>query len=202
MAKCAGIILAGGLNTRMDGKNKAFLTIGGQTFLDRIISVVNSCCDETLLVTREPEKYVDWGIRVVTDILTVRSALAGIHAGLVNMRADYGVFIGCDTPLIKTGVIRILMDAAESGFDIIVPSSATYFQPLCAVYAKSCAPVIEDQLQGGDLKIANLFARMAVKKVSYEQFRAEDARLVSFFNINTIDDLKRAEAGDFTDPIV
>ena len=94
------------------------------------------------------------------------------------------------------------MDAAESGFDIIVPSSATYFQPLCAVYAKSCAPVIEDQLQGGDLKIADLFARMAVKKVSYEQFRAEDFQLVSFFNINTIDDLKRAEAGDFKDPIV
>jgi len=199
MTKCAGIILAGGLNTRMDGRNKAFLTIGGQTFLDRIIGVVNSCCDETLLVTREPEKYVDRGIRVVTDILTVRSALAGIHAGLVNMRAEYGVFIGCDTPLIKTGVIRILMDAAESGFDIIVPSSATYFQPLCAVYTQSCAPVIEDQLQGGDLKIANLFARMAVKKISYDQFRVEDARLVSFFNINTIDDLKHAEAGDFPD---
>ena len=91
------------------------------------------------------------------------------------------------------------MDAVETDFDIIVPSSETYFQPLCAVYAQSCAPVIEDQLQGGDLKIANLFARMAVKKISYDQFRVEDARLVSFFNINTIDDLKRAEAGDFPD---
>jgi len=199
MTKCAGIILAGGLSTRMHGRNKAFLTIGGQTFLDRIIGVVNSCCDETLLVTREPETYAGQGIQVVTDILTVRSALTGIHAGLVNMRADYGVFIGCDTPLIKKGVIRILLDAVETDFDIIVPSSETYFQPLCAVYAQSCAPVIEDQLQGGDLKIANLFARMAVKKVSYDRFRAEDARLVSFFNINTIGDLKHAEAGDFPD---
>lgn len=199
MIPCAGIILSGGRNTRMGGRNKAFLTIDGQSFLDRIIAAVTACCSETLLVTREPGRYSDRGLRVVTDILSVRSALTGVHAGLIHMQADYGLVVGCDTPLVKPGVLRTLMQAVEPEIDIIVPSSGTYFQPLCAVYAKRCAPLIEDQLRCGDLKIANLFARMKVKRIPYEIFRDSDDRLVSFFNINTTEDLKHARAGDFPD---
>lgn len=199
MGPCAGIILCGGLSTRMGGRNKAFLTIDGQTFVDRIIAAVAACCDETLLVTREPARYRDLGLRVVSDILTARSALTGVHAGLVNMRGAFGLFVGCDTPLVKRGVLRTLTSAIEAGVDIVVPASGTYFQPLCAVYARRCAPLIEDQLRRGDFKIANLYARMRVKKIPYEDFRACDERLVSFFNINTEDDLKRARAGDFPD---
>lgn len=199
MIPCAGIILSGGRNTRMGGRNKAFLTIDGQTFLDWLAATVSACCRETLLVTREPGIYTGLGIRVATDVLTVRSALTGIHAGLVNMQANFGLVVGCDTPLVKTGVLRTLMAAIEAGVDIVVPSSGTFFQPLCAVYARRCAPVIEDQLRHGDLKIANLYARMVVKKIPYEDFRVCDERLISFFNINAEDDLKRARAGDFPD---
>jgi molybdopterin-guanine dinucleotide biosynthesis protein A len=199
MIPCAGIILSGGRNTRMEGRNKAFLTINGQSFLDRIVAVVTACCDEALLVTREPERYTGRGLRVVTDILAARSALTGVHAGLVNMQADFGMVVGCDTPLIKTGVLRTLMQAVEPDVDIVVPASGAYFQPLSAVYAKRCAPFIEDQLLRGDLKIANLFARVTVKKIPYDDFRASDDRLVSFFNINTADDLKKVRAGDIPD---
>ena len=76
-------------------------------------------------------------------------------------------------------------------------SSGSYFQPLCAVYVKGCAPVIKDQLLRGDLKIANLYARMTVKRIPYEHFRVCDHRLVSFFNINTEDDLRCAQEGNF-----
>ena len=100
-------------------------------------------------------------------------------------RADYGLVVGCDTPLVKTGILRTLVAAIEAGVDIVVPSSGTYFQPLCAVYAKRCAPMIEAQLQAGDFKILNLYARMTVKRIPYEDFRARDERLISFFNINT-----------------
>jgi molybdopterin-guanine dinucleotide biosynthesis protein A len=199
MGRWAGIILSGGLNTRMEGRNKAFLTIDGQTFLDRIVATLSACCDEILLVTRQPERYAGRNLRVVTDILTARSALTGIHAGLVHMQADYGLCVGCDTPLIKKDVLRMLMEATDAETDIVVPTSGTYFQPLCATYAKGCAPVIEDQLQRGDYKIAHLFARMRVKKAPYAQFRAVDDKLVSFFNINTEEDLKRAQAGDIPD---
>jgi molybdopterin-guanine dinucleotide biosynthesis protein A len=199
MGQWAGIILSGGLNTRMEGRNKAFLTIDGQTFLERIVATLSACCGEMLLVTREPERYAGRDLRVVTDILSARSALTGIHAGLVHMQADYGLCVGCDTPLIKKSVLRMLMAATDPDTDIVVPSSGTYFQPLCAAYAKRCAPVIENQLRAGDFKIAHLFAQMRVKKVPYTQFRTVDDKLVSFFNINTEDDLKRAQAGDIPD---
>ena len=54
---CCAIILAGGLNTRMRGHNKAFLKIDGQTILDRLLLRLKSAFSEILLVTRQPELY-------------------------------------------------------------------------------------------------------------------------------------------------
>ena len=189
---CAGIILSGGLNTRMGGRNKAFIRLGGKYFLDRVYDAIPASFTECLLVTREPELYSRWDLRIVEDILSVRSALTGIHAGLVNTKAEYAFCTSCDTPLLKKETIRVLIDAIEPGYDVIVPAAGSYFQPLCAVYSKRCVPFIEDQLRRGNLKTDHLFDKIKLKKIPYERFEAFDPGLHSFFNVNTVEDLRRA----------
>jgi len=61
---CAGIILSGGQNIRMGGRNKAFLRLGGRYFLDWIIDTLSNACFELLLATREPALYREWGLTV------------------------------------------------------------------------------------------------------------------------------------------
>jgi molybdopterin-guanine dinucleotide biosynthesis protein A len=190
---CAGIILSGGLNTRMNRRNKAFLQLGGHRFLDRVIVTLKGLFSEIILVTKNVSFYEGWDIKIVGDIFDVYSPLAGIHAGLANTEADYAFCIGCDTPFLKSALIELLMNELEPGVDIIVPVSGSYFQPLCAVYSQKCRAIIEKQLRAGDLKVDRFFDQVVVKKIPYEKFKKVDPDLLSFFNVNTPEDLKQAE---------
>ena len=192
---CSGIILSGGLNSRMKGKNKAYLKIDGSRFLDRVADTLRECFNEILLVTKDPAAYtrVKKDIKIIKDISDIHSPLSGIHAGLSNMDADYAFCIGCDTPFLKKEVVEILIHEIEPWADVVVPFSGTYFQPLCAVYSKRCAPFIEGQLGENDLKVDNLFAKVKIRTIPYETFQKVDEDLISFFNVNSPEDLEYAE---------
>ena len=189
---CAGIILSGGQNIRMGGKNKAFLRLGGRYFIDWIIDSLSNVCVELLLATREPTLYNEMGLKVVEDILQARSPLTGLHAGLVNTRANYAFCTSCDTPLLKSEIVQLLIDEIELGYDVIVPNSGTFFQPMCAVYSRRCIPFIEKQINIGDLKVDHLYEKIRLKKIPYERFKAIDPDLRSFFNVNTPEDIHLA----------
>lgn len=192
---CAGVILAGGKNSRMGGENKAFLKVGGRSILERILATLTAIFDEILLVTRQPELYADIPARVVTDIYDARASLTGVHAGLVNARAAFAFVVPCDAPFVKPELIRLLLNEIEpppASIDVVVPVNGGYYEPLCAVYSKRCLPHIEAQLERGDFRIFNFFGAVNVKTVSDERIRSVDETLQSFFNVNTPESLAAA----------
>ena len=190
---CSGVILSGGLNKRMDGKNKAFIPVGGQTILDRLRAVFQDLFDEVLLVTKDPLKYLSWDLRIVTDLLPTRSSLTGIHAALFHISTPHAFITACDTPFLKTGLIKVLLEELEPKWDVIMPVTEEGNQPLCAIYSRRCIEPIEDQLKEGDPKILNFFPKIRVKEIPEGRLRRADPDLVSFFNINTPEDLLAAE---------
>nr|WP_054690532.1 NTP transferase domain-containing protein [Desulfosarcina cetonica] len=56
---CTGVILAGGLSKRFGGRNKAFIRIGGQRNIDRLMNVYAKLFDQIILVTNDPAAYMD-----------------------------------------------------------------------------------------------------------------------------------------------
>jgi len=188
---CAGIILAGGLNRRLEGQNKALLPVGDQPILDLLVTLLRQFFNQIILVTNQPLAYVAYDVTIVTDLLPIRSSLTGIQAGLFHAQAPYAFLCACDMPFIKKELIEILMKAIEPRWDVIVPVTREGYQPLCAVYSKRCLKPIEDQLSRGDLKISNFFSRVKVKEIPEADLRAADPELISFFNINTQEDLAR-----------
>lgn len=182
---CCAVILSGGLNTRMKGRNKAFLEISGRTILDRLLESLQSSFSEILLVTRQPDLYAGHCFHVVEDIYPDRSSLTGIHAGLVNAVADFSFVVPCDTPFLQPGLVNTLLDELEPDLDIVVPFFDGHYQPLCAIYSKRCIPAIEDQLNRNDYKIINLYDRLNLRIVTKEKLSAADPELLSFLNVNT-----------------
>ena len=190
---CTAVILSGGINSRMDGQNKAFLLLGNKMFLNLFCDTLSRAFNEIIIATREPGLYEKYNLKTAVDIFNIRSPLAGIHAALSCMENEYAFVTTCDTPLLKKEIIHILVDAVIPGIDVVVPFSGTYFQPLCAVYSKRCIPLIEKMLVQNKVKVDLLFDRVRVKKIDYKEFEAVDPHLDSFFNINTPDDLAAAE---------
>lgn len=184
-APCSAVILSGGLCSRMGGRNKAFLAVGGKPILDRVMATLALFFPEILLVTRQPELYRNRALRVVTDIYPARSSLTGIHAGLVHASTDHVLVVPCDAPFLMPAMIRLLLDAVSPDIDVVVPQYENHFEPLCAIYSKRCLPHIEAQLKAGDYTIYNFFDRIRLKTINAPMLKTADAGMLSFFNVNT-----------------
>lgn len=190
----SGIILCGGQSSRMGYKNKCFLKIKGETFIEIIIRKLKNIVSEVILVTKDRNLYShleDSHTIVVEDILKKQSSLTGIHTGLMYAQNYHSFITGCDTPLIKTEIIEILLKETSYDIDIVVPRIGKYIEPLCAVYSKRCVPVIEKMLKNNCFQIKTFYKFMKVKEINENTIKGIDPHLYSFLNINTHEDYEK-----------
>lgn len=190
---CTGVILSGGLNTRFGGQNKAFSQVGGRPIIDRLIDVFAGLFDEIILVTNHPQAFLKWDLTIVTDIFNQRSSLTGIHTGLFYASNPYAFFSACDTPFLKKELVEVLIEQIDQKMDIIMPETSAGFEPLCAIYSKRCLKPAADHLTANKLKIQWAFRSNRIKYIPEKALRGVDPELNSFFNVNTPEDLERAE---------
>ena len=177
----------------MGGQNKAFLSVGNQQILDRLFDTFQGIFEEILLVTNDPLEYLSWDVTIVTDLFSIRSSLTGIHAGLFHSSAPHAFVTACDTPFLKEGLIRALLEELEPKWDVIIPVTEEGEQPLCAIYSKRCIKPIEYLLKNEDPRIIKFFPKVRVKEISETRLRTVDPDLASFFNINKPEDLAASE---------
>lgn len=191
---CAGIILAGGQNRRMEGRNKAFLPVGGRAIIDRQFRLLEELFEEVVLVSNHPLEFASWDCLIVSDILPVRGSLIGVHAGLFYARSDRAFVVACDMPFLQADLIRLLIEESGPQWDVVVPVTTEGYQPLFALYTKRCLKIIEGQVQEGAMKISRFYSRVKVKKIPEPRLREVDPDLISFFNINTDEDWHRSQS--------
>ncbi len=190
---CTGVILSGGLSTRYDGTEKALLQVGGVRILDRIYDIYSELFEEIILVTNNPQKFLEWDLLIVSDLFPIRSSLTGIHAGLFYMTNPFAFISACDTPFLKREMVETVIGKIEPQIDIVMPETSAGLEPLCAAYSKRCLQPAQHHLEQEKLKILKTFRKSRIKTISEKVLRKIDPELQSFFNINTPEDLKRAE---------
>jgi molybdopterin-guanine dinucleotide biosynthesis protein A len=190
---CTGVILSGGLSTRFKGQNKAFINVGGKHILDRLYAIFSDLFNEIILVTNDPLQFVEWDLTIVTDIFPVRSSLTGIHTGLFYMKNQFAFFSACDTPFLEKGLVEVLLENIDRKIDIIMPETSAGMEPLCAIYSKRCLNTAENHIKQNKFKIQRALGNHRLKKIPETVLRSKDPELTSFFNINTQEDLTRAE---------
>ena len=111
---CTGVILSGGLSTRYDGTEKALLKVGGVRILDHIYDIYSQLFDEIILVTNNPQKFLEWDLLIVSDLFPIRSSLTGIHAGLFYMTNPFAFISACDTPFLKKEMVETVIGKIEA----------------------------------------------------------------------------------------
>ncbi len=190
---CTGVILSGGLANRYDGTEKALLRVGGERIPDRLYDIYRELFDEIILVTNNPQKFLEWDLLIVTDLFPIRSSLTGIHAGLFYTTNPYAFISACDTPFLKKELVETVIGKIEAHIDIVMPETSAGFEPLCAAYSKRCLEAAQNHLEQKKLKITKTFRKSRIKTISEKVLRKIDPELESFFNINTPEDLQRAE---------
>jgi len=188
-----GIILSGGRNTRM-GENKAFIGVGGERIIDRTIRIFRELFDEIVLVTNDPVAYLDFDLKIVTDIIKRKGALGGIYTGLFHSSCPHAFVCPCDMPFLNADFIRHMQERAK-GYDVVVPVETEGFQPLHAIYARRCMPAIKKCIDEDRLKVTGFYKKARVLEIPPEVTSSFDRTGKMFFNVNTPDDLERLANG-------
>jgi molybdopterin-guanine dinucleotide biosynthesis protein A len=201
-----GFVLAGGKSSRMGagpGKDKVFLEFGGQTLLDRALTVMGTVCDRVAIVG-DPAKFTSYGSSkygsVVADIFPGCGPLAGIHAALVDSPAELNLMLAVDMPFVSRELLAFLFATAtgEAKDTIVtVPRSGKGLQPLCAVYRRDFSTVAEQALRAGNYKIDATFSSVSVRVIEEGELAAAGFSEQSFFNVNTPQDRLAAEGRTF-----
>jgi molybdopterin-guanine dinucleotide biosynthesis protein A len=66
-------------------------------------------------------------------------------------------------------------------------------EPLHAVYSRNCLAPIRELIDKDVLAISQLFKLVKTRYVDKDEIVKFDPRCLSFFNINTLDDLRKAK---------
>lgn len=188
-----GVILAGGLNSRFGGFSKALAQVGSKPILDHILQAFQGLFAEILLVTNDPQRYLDRDITIVTDIVDCRSSLTGLHTALFYAHTEAIFVTACDTPFVRPQLIQKILEAADHRWDVVVPKTTAGTEPLCAAYSCRCLKPIERLIAANNLKIYSIFDKVRTCYLSEDQLRQADPDLVSFVNINRPEQLAAAE---------
>jgi molybdopterin-guanine dinucleotide biosynthesis protein A len=205
-----GFLLAGGKSSRM-GADKAFLDFGGQTLLDRALTVMGAFCGKVTIVG-DPGKFAEYGSSkygsskygsVVADIFPGCGPLAGIHAALVHSTAELNLMLAVDMPFVSRELLAFLFVTAEDADNhaiVTVPRTSKGFQPLCAVYRRDFSVAAEQALRAGKYKIDATFSSVSVRVIEEDELATAGFSEQSFFNLNTPQDRLAAEGRDFDSP--
>lgn len=188
--RVAGVILAGGRNSRMGGRDKAFLRVNGETVFTRTLAVLRRCFAEIVVVSNAPHKYAGFAVEVIADELPGCGPLGGLHAALGRITRPYAFVAACDMPFLHPEPIRYLT-AQLRDQDAIVPRWDGDIEPLHALYAARLRPRIADAVLRGARAMRDFLPQIAVEYVSQAAMERVAGAAEAFRNVNTPEDAAR-----------
>lgn len=184
-------ILAGGRARRFGGADKASLAVGGARIIDRQLAALSTVADDVRIVTNDAARYADLGVRLIPDAIAGAGPLGGIYSALLDAAHERVLVVACDLPFITAALLARLV--AESGEDVdaVVPQSSRGIEPLCAIYATRCAPLVKSRIESGALQVAGLLDAVRTRVLGPDTLAPYDEGAL-FENVNTPHDHERA----------
>jgi len=183
-----GLILAGGRSHRMQGQDKALLTVQGETLLTHAIRRLRPQVDAIALNSNNvPGAFAAYNLAVLPDQLAgFLGPLAGIHSGLAQYPEDFLVTAAVDLPFLPPDLVARLRAGLEAKPCAYASDGERH--ALALLWRPGMAASVEDYLQRGG---RNLRDYLSAHGQAVQFCQPQDRGL--FFNLNTPEDLARAE---------
>lgn len=185
-------VQAGGKSIRM-GEDKALIRLAGIPLIERVLARIDGLADEILITTNRPETLTHLNLRMVGDEVPGAGALHGLKTALDAARGEIVLVLSCDIPFVSRELLEHLLSRAHEA-DAIVPKHGDKHEPLQAVYNRSrCLPAVEAALGSGERRMISFYPQVHVLPIEEPILSELDPSGLSFFNVNTAEDLERAD---------
>ncbi|MEO1346635.1 MAG: molybdenum cofactor guanylyltransferase MobA [Pseudomonadota bacterium] len=192
MKQPLGVILAGGLATRMGGGDKGLLPLGQTTILSHVIERLEpQVAGMALNANGDPARFSELGLPILADSLPgFLGPLAGVLAGLdwaQGEGADSIVTVAADTPFFPCDLVPRLQLASEGMANpLVLARTPDGRQPTFGLWPVALRDDLRAALQDGLRKVVLWTDRHGGRTAMF------DDPGEPFFNVNTPEDLAHA----------
>ena len=179
----AAVVLAGGRSSRM-GRPKALLPFDGVPLILHIVGRLRQSFAEVVVVAAAGQALPSMDVTLVRDDVAYQGPVGGIAYGLRASTREVNFVTSCDSAFLDMSLAAHVV-AAIAGHEVAVPRWEGRFQPLHAAYRRSVLPLLEAQLERGELRPVYLFDKVRTRRIEEDEVRRVDPEGWSFFNMNT-----------------
>ncbi len=204
MPRTAGVVLAGGLATRLGGGDKPLRTIAGRPMLDHVVERLIPQVDAVAInANGDPSRFAGYGLPVVADQGLIgqdiqAGPLSGISAAMrwaASVGAGRVLTVAGDTPFFPRVLAAHLRQAAGERACVAVAASGGRTHPVFALWPVGLEAALARFLDQSPTYSVMVFLREhETVIVDFPITPAGGTALDPFFNVNTPDDLRIAEA--------
>ena len=170
------------------GQDKVTLEINGKALINYVFDKVKNVFRNIVIVSNNHNEFKDMNAPVIKDVLPVRGSIVGIVSALMYSQDPYVFVCACDMPFIHENTIRYMINEIN-GEDIIIPKTKIGYEPLCALYNRTCISYMLTNIERNRLKIAGIFPVLTVKTLRDHPSFYNNGYPV-FTNINAAADLE------------
>ncbi len=201
IVKFSIVILAGGQSRRL-GVDKALISLKDKPIIVRTIEKIYSKSEDILIVTKSEKRaknikqILEEPVKVIwDDEPSFETPLIGALSGFKRALNEHILLLGCDMPLIKPEVIDLMFECyseASSIYYAVVPQHPNgYIEPLCAIYRKEPAiKALTQCIEEKSFKLKSFIDHIStVHFLPIKKIQNKDPELLTFYNVNTRDDL-------------
>ena len=173
------------------GTSKALLRFDNEPLIVHVVATLQRLFADVVVVTAPRQELPSLNVRLACDEVAYQGPVGGIYYGLMATGSATAFVTSCDSVFLNVDLISYLVSQIPE-HDVVVPHWQGRFQPLHAVYRKSVAPLLADQLAHGQLRPVQLFDHVRLRRIDENEIRRFDPEGASFFNMNTPEDYAEA----------
>ena len=190
IADATAVVLTGGKSSRM-GRPKALLPFDDEPLIAHIVWDLKKMFAEAVIVAAPEQELPILPAVLVRDEVAYQGPVSGIYHGLKASTKEVCFVTSCDAPFLNLALVSHLLSQI-SDFDVVVPFWQERFQPLHAVYRRSVAPLLREQLDRGELRPIFLYDKVRTRKIDEGEIRRLDPEGLSLLNMNSPGDYDAA----------
>ncbi|WP_226935382.1 gephyrin-like molybdotransferase Glp [Janthinobacterium sp. GW458P] len=202
-----GLILAGGLGTRMGHGDKGMQPLHGQPLARHVLQRLAPQVGPLAISANEHAgNYARFGLPVWQDVLPGHAGpLAGLHSGMRHAATPYLLSVPCDSPLLPPDLAaRLAAGLTQNNADLAIavteeldPATGLTVRrshPVFCLVKTSALPQLDAYLAAGERRMRTWHGPLKLAEVLFEDSAA-------FGNVNTPDELVALQARALSVPM-
>ena len=148
-----------------------------------------------MIISKDPKKF-NFNYKNITflkDFTDNQSPLVGIITALQNAKYESVFIVSADAPFLKTELVKYLSTFIKD-YDIVLTKIDEKINTLCGFYNKKILSDLINSYENGEYKIIDAFKNFNIKFIDdKKEIEKHDKHLLSFININTLEDYENAK---------